>query len=482
MRTLVVDIPSLEGKEVSLSGWVDARRDHGKISFIDVRDYTGTVQVFLSGSLLEADRVRSEYVVTVKGLVKKRPAAMVNEELPDQLGLYEVEAKELVILNASTTLPLAVTTDGMEIGEEVRMKYRYLDLRRPRMQKNLRSRYRIVKFIRDYLGEKGFVEIETPNLSKSTPEGARDYLVPSRLHPGKFYALPQSPQQYKQLLMVSGVERYFQIARTFRDEDTRGDRQAEFTQLDLEMSFVNQEDILQLIEDLYLSMVRTLYPDKKLTLTADGRIPRLTHDEAAAKYKTDRPDLRKDTSDKDELAFAIVTDFPMFVLNDDGSWVAAHHPFTLPTYDTSMDSEKLQREGEEWNKLMGILNSPEESLKLHAYQYDLVLNGYEVAGGSIRTYEPRLFSKVFERLGHTAEEVKEQFGHMLEAFGYGAPPHGGFASGIDRVVMVLQGEPSIREVIAFPKTGDGRDLMMDSPTAASKKQLDDLSIKIVEKK
>lgn len=482
MRTLIKDAPAHEGEEVSLSGWVDARRDHGKITFIDLRDYTGTVQVVLGGSLPDADRIRAEYVVSLKGTVKPRPASMVNDKLPNKLGYIEVEATEVNILNASAALPMAVGTDGYEIGEEVRMKYRYLDLRRPRMQNNLRSRYQVLKFMRDFLTDKGFVEVETPNLSKSTPEGARDYLVPSRLHPGKFYALPQSPQQYKQLLMVAGLERYFQIARTFRDEDTRGDRQAEFTQLDLEMSFVNQEGILQLIEELYLSMVRTLYPGKKLTLTPDGRIPRLTHDEAAAKYQTDRPDLRKDPSDKDELAFAFITDFPMFVINDDGTWVAAHHPFTLPAYDTSMDSEKLQREGEEWQKLMKILDSPEESLKLHAYQYDLVLNGYEVAGGSIRTYEPRLFSKVFERLGHSAEEVREQFGHMLEAFGYGAPPHGGFASGIDRVLMVLQGEPSIREVMAFPKTGDGRDLMMDAPTTASKKQLEDLSIKIVEKK
>jgi aspartyl-tRNA synthetase len=482
MRTLIVDIPAAHGTEVMISGWVDARRDHGKIAFIDVRDYTGTVQVVLGGALPEADKVRVEYVVSVRGTVKERPASMVNDTLPNRLGHYEIEASVLTILNASAALPLAVTTDGYEIGEEVRMKYRYLDLRRPRLQKNLRTRHAVLTFIRTFLTKQGFVEVETPYLSKSTPEGARDYLVPSRVQPGKFYALPQSPQQYKQLLMVSGTEKYFQIVRCFRDEDTRADRQAEFTQLDLEMSFVNQEDVLGLIEELYLGMAKALFPNKKLKCSPDGRMLRMTHAEAAEQYNSDRPDLRDDPKDENELAFVLVTDFPMFEVKDNGSWGAAHHPFTLPTYDTALDAEKLQHEGEEWQTLMSILDSKDEALKLRAYQYDLVLNGHEVAGGSIRTYEPRLLSKVFQRLGYATEEIQEKFGHILEAFSYGAPPHGGFASGIERLVAVLCSEQNIREVMAFPKTGDGRDLMMEAPSAVSKEQLDELGLKVVEKK
>ncbi len=480
MRVFAADSIVQEGKEVALLGWVHARRDHGKLVFIDLRDRSGLVQVVFGSNVTGANELRLEYVVEVRGLVKKRPPAMVKEDIPT--GAFEVEAKELRVLNTSKALPISVDTDGHEISEEMRMKYRYLDLRRERLKKNLIARSIVVKFIRDFLTEHGFVEIETPILSKSTPEGARDYLVPSRVHPGEFYALPQSPQQYKQLLMVAGFEKYFQISRCFRDEDTRGDRQPEFTQLDLEMSFADQEEILGLTEELYTSLVKELFPDKKITAGSNGKFMRLTYKEAVEKYGTDKPDLRKDKNDPDELAFAFVTDFLMFEKKDDGSLGAVHHPFTLPTTDSSINPEKFQRpDTDEYKKLIKMLDSEKESLKLSAYQYDFVLNGYEIGGGSIRSYNQKLLKKVFERLGNKPEDIQKQFGHMLDAFNYGVPPHGGIAPGIDRLVMILQNEPNIREVIAFPKTGDGRDLMMDAPSVVGKEQLDELGIKIIKK-
>ena len=336
------------------------------------------------------------------------------------------------------------------------------------MKRNLIERSKITKFIRDFLTKDGFIEVETPILGKSTPEGARDYLLPSRLQHGMFYALPQSPQQYKQLLMVAGLEKYFQIARCFRDEDTRGDRQPEFTQLDLEMSFTSQEEILSLAETLYLSLVRSLYPEKKLTLGPDGKIPRISYKEAMEKYGSDKPDVRTDKNDPNELAFLFVVDFPAFEWKEsEKRWDSTHHPFTKP---------RVADTKEFWG---AFRNKPGEIL---ADQYDLVLNGVEIGGGSIRIHDPELLRAVFEALGNDPKDIEVQFGHMLEAFKYGVPPHGGIAPGIDRLVMILMNEPNIREVIAFPKTGDGRDLMMQAPSEVSKKQLDDLGIEIKKKK
>ena len=481
MRAFALDIVNKEGEEVELMGWVHARRDHGKLVFIDLRDRSGLVQVVFGPEIKEAGNLRLEYVIKVKGEVKKRPPEMVNEKLPT--GHFEVKSGHLEIINTAEALPISVDTDGYEINEEMRLKYRYLDLRRERLKKNLIARHKVTKFIRDFLSERGFIEVETPILSKSTPEGARDYLVPSRIWKGEFYALPQSPQQYKQLLMVAGLEKYFQLPRCFRDEDTRGDRQPEFTQLDLEMSFATQEDILSLTEELYKGLVEKLFPEKKIsTLDGRGRFPRLKYKEVVAKYGSDKPDLRKNKEDPNELAFAFVTDFPMFEKKDDGSLGAAHHPFTLPTTDTSLDPVLFQHESRaEYQELMKALDSGEESLKLLAYQYDFVCNGYEIGGGSIRIYNKDLLAKVFERLGNKPEDIKKQFGHMLEAFTYGVPPHGGIAPGIDRLIMILENEPNIREVIAFPKTGEGYDPMMSSPSEVDKKQLDELGLEIKKK-
>ena len=381
--------------------------------------------------------------------------------------------ENLEIINQSETLPIGIDTDGYEIGEDVRMKYRYLDLRRKRLQKNLRNRVKVIKFIRDFLAEKDFIEIETPIINKSTPEGARDYLVPARLHSGKFYALPQSPQQFKQLLMVAGFEKYFQIVRCFRDEDTRGDRQPEFTQLDLEMSFTDQEEILNLTEELYLNLVRALYPDKKIKLTEEGRIPRMSYKEAMEKYNTDKPDIRSDRNNPDELAFLFIVDFPMFEWKEaEKRWDAVHHPFTMPKFVMP----KTESVEEFWNLFK------KDPASILAHQYDFVLNGYEIGGGSIRTHNPELLMAVFEAMGNKPEAIKEQFGHLLEAFKYGVPPHGGIAPGIDRLVMLLENEPNIREVIAFPKTGDGRDLMTGAPSEVSEAQLKELHIKITGEK
>lgn len=481
MRTSITDIPQHEGNEVKLLGWVHARRDHGKLVFIDLRDRTGLVQVVFGPEVKEAGNLRLEYVVEVSGTVKKRHPNMVNDKL--STGHHEIGATALKILNKAKELPLPVDGDGREVSEDVRMKYRYLDLRRERMRNNLIARHKVTKYTRDFLTDKGFIEVETPILSKSTPEGARDYLVPSRLQPGNFYALPQSPQQYKQLLMVAGLEKYFQIPRCFRDEDTRGDRQPEFTQLDLEMSFTTQEEVLELTEELFSSLVRKLYPHKKMTgLDKNGRFPRLKYADVMKKYKSDKPDLRKDKNDPDELAFAFVVDFPMFEKKDDGSLGAVHHPFTLPTTDTSIDPVKFQHEGNvEYETVMKALDSEKESLKLLAYQYDFICNGFEVGGGSIRTYNKDLLAKVFVRLGNKPEAVRAQFGHMLDAFEYGVPPHGGIAPGIDRILMILQNEPNIREVIAFPKTGDGRDLMMGAPSEVDKAQLNELGLELKKK-
>ncbi len=456
MRTAIADIVHKEGDEVELFGWVHARRDHGKLVFIDLRDRSGLAQVVFGPQIKNASELRLEYVVKVTGTVQKRPQNMVNEKIPT--GYFEVNATGLDILNVSTELAIPVDTDGYEINEEKRLQYRYLDLRRERLKNNLVLRHRLIKFVRDFLDERGFLEIETPNLTKSTPEGARDYLVPSRVQNGKFYALPQSPQQYKQLLMVGGIEKYFQIARCFRDEDTRGDRQPEFTQLDLEMSFVEQEDILNLNEELLIAIVKKLAPEKKIQQIP---FPRLTYQHVMEKYKTDRPDIREDKNDPNLLAFCWVLDFPFFEKTEEGGWTFTHNPFSAPK-----------------KEYMDDLLAGKNVQDILTTQYDVVMNGLEIGGGSIRNHNPEALNAVFKIMGYNEDQVAAKFKHMLDALGSGAPPHGGIAWGLDRLISLIAAEPNIREVIAFPKTGDGRDPMMGSPSEVDKKQLDELGLEI----
>jgi aspartyl-tRNA synthetase len=461
-RTLISEVPQLVGETVFLQGWVNTRRDHGKIVFIDLRDRTGLLQVVLSPD--QAGSLRTEDVVEVTGLVKNRPEKLINPKIPT--GTVELETHELKIVSPAETLPFPIDGDGYDIDEEIRLKYRYLDIRRPRMTRNLRVRSAMILFLRNYLAQEGFIEVETPILTKTTPEGARDFIVPSRLKPGNFYALPQSPQQYKQLLMVAGVERYFQLARCFRDEDPRKDRAyGEFTQLDMEMSFVTQEDILQLIEKMFTQLVTDLFPEKHISQTPWPRIP---HKEAIAKYGTDKPDLRKDKNDPDELAFAWTIDFPLFTEQStedffhgsgQSKFAPSHHMFTAP------HPEDIPLLDTDPGKVRGL-------------QHDLVLNGFEVGGGSIRIHQSDVQTKIFDLIGFTQEQ-KAQFEHMLTAFKYGVPPHGGIAPGIDRFLMALLGEPSVREVIAYPAVSSGATAVLTAPSPATDAQLKELGIKTV---
>ncbi|MBU1014938.1 aspartate--tRNA ligase [Patescibacteria group bacterium] len=451
------------GERVKLAGWIATRRDHGKLVFLDLRDKEGLMQLVLTpkekAPYETAQHLSSECVVEVHGTVRERPENMRNPEL--ETGNVEVQVDSLLVLAVADQLPIPIDTAGYEIDEEKRLRWRYLDLRRSRLHENLVLRHKMAQFLRGKLMEVGFVEIETPLLTRSTPEGARDFLVPSRLQPGKFFALPQSPQQYKQLLQVAGFERYFQFARALRDEDPRGDRQAEHTQLDIEMSFVEQEDILQLVEDIYKELVRTLFPEKRIQ---KDPFPRIPYKETMEKWDTDRPDLRKNKEDSDELAFVFVVDFPAFEWKErEKRWDAVHHPFTKPQTDSMEEIKK-------------------DPAKVRAWQYDLVLNGHEVGGGSLRITDPKFLEEVFAFMGNKREEVREKFGHLLEAFRYGVPPHGGMAMGFDRLCSVLMKEPNIREVIAFPKTGDNRDLMMGAPSEVSEEQLKELHIKTEKKK
>ena len=454
-RTLIKDAPNKISQKVKLLGWVSSYRDHGKMVFIDLRDRTGIIQVVGKSDL---GKLRSEYVIEIEGLVKERPEKMINKDL--STGQVEVEVESFKILNTSKDLPFPLDTDGYEINEEIRLKYRYLDLRRERMIHNLRLRHKLIKFIRDWLDKNDFIEVETPILSKATPEGARDLVVPSRLQPGKFYALPQAPQQYKQLLMVAGLERYYQIARCFRDEDPRADRAyGEFTQLDVEMSFTSQEEIFKLIENLFKEITEKVFGKKVLKFP----FPRLSYDEVMKKYGTDKPDLRKDKSDSQALAFCFIKDFPLFEWKEsEKRWDAMHHPFTAPQ-----------------EKDLGLLDT--DPGKVKSYQHDLVLNGFEVGGGSLRISDPKIQRKIFKIMGHTEEQIEKKFGHLIQAFQYGVPPHGGIAPGIDRFLMVVLQEPSLREVMAFPMTSGGQASVMEAPSEIDPNQLKELGIQVTQK-
>ncbi len=458
MRTPIGELKNLEGQEVELSGWVHARRDHGKITFIDLRDRSGLVQVVFTPSIPEAANLRLEYVISMKGLVKKRPASMANALLPN--GLVEVEAKELEILNVAEALPFPVDTDGSEINEEIRLKYRYLDLRRDRLQKNMRLRSDFINAARQFLFKEGFLEIETPYFSAPTPEGSRDFIVPSRLQPGKFFALPQSPQQYKQLLMVGGFEKYFQIARCFRDEDLRADRGFEHTQIDIEVSFVELKDVMALDEAMMISVVEGLGFKIK-----QKPFPVFTYDEAMKKFGADKFDLRTEEDKKNGvLAYAWVVDFPFFEKTDEGGWTFTHNPFSMP-----------KKEHVEW------LLKGERIGEIVTNQYDLVCNGLEVGGGSIRAHKAEILKAVFQVMGYDDAKIEAQFGHMLQAFKYGAPPHGGIAHGVERNIMNLAGEPYLREVQAFPQTNSGRTSVMEAPSEVDAKQLKELGLEIKKK-
>ena len=445
---------NLVGQEVVLCGWISNIRKLGKMVFLDLRDRYGLVQAIVkedNSNFESAVNLSRESCVSLKGKIVERKTP--NSDLPS--GKVELIVNELKIFSPAERLPFEIST----ANEEVRLKYRYLDIRmNEKLKKNLILRHKIINFIRNYLDEKGFLEISTPILTKSSPEGARDFIVPSRLHPGKFYALPQAPQQYKQLLMVAGVDKYFQIAPCFRDEDPRADRSpGEFYQLDLEMSFGEQKDILNLIENLFTEMIKKLLPEKKFTF---DRFKVLTYEEAMKNYGSDKPDLRKDKNDPNELAFCWVVDFPLFEEEmENGNYAPKHHMFTMPKEEDLINLNK------------------ENAEKVKSYQHDLVLNGFEVGGGSMRIHDPKIQSKIFELIGFS-EEQKEYFNHMLTAFSFGPPPHGGIAPGIDRLIMVLLGEENLREVIAFPKNKEAKDLVMGAPSFIDKSQLEEVGLEV----
>ncbi len=571
-----------EGEKITLTGWVHHRRDHGGIIFIDLRDHYGVTQITFDPEVdanahKKAEHIRSEWVLKVTGTVKNRGEGLANKNL--ETGEIEIFVEEIEILSKAKTPPFEINEHLSSVREDLRLEYRYLDLRRAKMQKNLKLRHNILSYIRNFYDKNGFLDIETPILVKGTPEGSREYLVPSRLHRGDFYVLPQSPQQLKQLLMVGGIDKYFQIARCFRDEDLRGDRQPEFTQLDVERSFVEEDDIISETEELILGLTKTVLPKKNIEkFLVSGKIKRITWQEAMEKYGSDKPDIRFDmefiditeekencgfgvfenveklfvlpvpngsdlsrkdidnltklaqkhgagglawvrvgedsgpvmknstpefieklitktktkdgdliffgageflnateplgavrlaVADKfelrndDDFAYLWVTDFPMFEVKEDGSIGAAHHPFTMP------NKEDIK-----------LLDTNKE--KVRSYAYDIILNGTELGGGSIRIHDQELQHKIFQTLGMDEEEIQMKFGHILKAFEYGVPPHGGIALGIDRLVMLFAGEPNIREVIAFPKNQSAQDLMLGSPAPMPEHELHEQNIEVLE--
>lgn len=449
-RTPINQTADLIGQEVVIYGWVNSIRDHGKLVFLDLRDRSGLVQVIGDKNIF--GEIKNEFVLAIEGKVNKRPDHLVNEKIAT--GKVEIAAQKVTILAKSGDLPFDIYGSGKKINDDLRLRYRYLDLRRPRLKKNLEFRHRLMQTVRQSLSSRGFWEIDTPNLSKSTPEGARDFLIPSRLQPGKFYALPQSPQQYKQLLMVAGVEKYFQIATCFRDEDLRADRGLEFKQIDVEMSFVTRDEILSLMEEMIIEVIEGL--GRKVNKKP---FPKITYQEALERYQTDKPDLRKNPEDPEELAFAWIIDFPLFEKTATRQINPMHHPFTSPNPE---DLPKLEI----------------DPLAVRSWQYDLVLNGQELAGGSIRITDPQIQKTIFKILGHKDQEIQERFGHLLEAFSYGVPPHGGIAFGLDRLAAILSGEESIREVIAFPVNASGRTAVMEAPSPVDPSQLKELGLEI----
>jgi len=462
MRTHILENKNKIGEQVELFGWVDNRRDHGKIIFIDLRDRSGLAQVVFTPNNEEnyeiANKLRQEWVVRIVGVVKKRPEKMVNPDIAT--GKIEIEPSEIEILNESDTMPFPIDNDGYEIDEEVRLKYRFVDLRRERLQKNIKLRSEFVDKIRQFLFKNSFLEIETPILSAPTPEGSRDFVVPSRLNPGKFFALPQSPQQYKQLLMIAGFEKYFQIAKCFRDEDLRADRGFEHTQVDLEMSFVKQEDVMALDEAMMSEVVEAMgYKIKQKPF------PVFTHQEAMEKFGNDKFDLRtEDDKNGNVLAYAWVKDFPFFEeIKGAKKWTFTHNPFSM-----------AKLEHIEW------LLAGKNIDKILTTQYDLVCNGVEVGGGSIRAHKSEVLKAVFKIIGYEDSGVERDFGHMLTALKLGAPPHGGIAHGVERNLMTLLGEEYLREVQAFPQTSSGRTSVMNAPSDLSEEQLKELHLAVKE--
>ncbi len=443
------------GKTALLLGWVNVRRDHGKLLFIDLRDRYGITQILFDSKIFPAAKsLHSEDLIAVKGKINERPEGTINSKIAT--GEVELYVEEFSLLNKSKELPFDISGKS-KVAEEARLTYRYLDLRRPVMQKKLILRQRVTKAIRDYLDAQGFLEVETPILTKSTPEGARDYLVPSRISPGNFFALPQSPQLFKQLLMIAGVDKYFQIARCFRDEDLRADRQPEHTQVDVEFSFATPEDIFSLVEEMF-SILFEKFLSRKLSLP----FPRLEYADAISRYGSDKPDLRKEK--KEDFSFVWVEHFPLFQYNKQEKRLESeHHPFTSPMEE---DLPLLEK----------------EPLRVRANAYDLVLNGEEIGGGSIRIHQRELQEKIFRIVGLPRKDYLSKFGFFLDALEYGAPPHGGIALGLDRLLMFISGADSIREVIAFPKAGDGSSPLTGAPSEVLPEQLQELSLKLDKKR
>lgn len=462
MRTLIAETITKVGETVTIKGWVNTRRDHGKIIFIDLRDRSGIIQCVGYNKFSD---VTPESVIEITGMVKARPEKMINPDL--DTGTIEIDVEMYVILNKAGELPIPIDTDGYEINEESRLRYRYLDLRRHRMNKILKMRSKFIQKLRSSLFERDFVEVETPLLTKSTKEGARDFIVPSRFQPGKFYALPQSPQQYKQLLMTAGVERYFQVAKCIRDEDLRADRGFEFTQLDIEMSFVEQSEVMQTVESVVKEAVKEV--GGKLR---DEIFPIINYQDAITRYGADKFDLRNEEEKKrGVLAFAWVVNFPFFkkvdktdaaeVADGKSGWTFTHNPFSSPI----AEHRQWHLKGENVDKIITA-------------QYDLVCNGFEGGGGSIRAHEPEVLRSTMHIMGYSDSEIEDSIGHMLEAFKTGTPPHGGIALGLDRLVMILANEESLREAIAFPMTSTGRTAVMDAPSPVSPELLKTLGIRV----
>lgn len=463
-RTLVKNTTEQIGSKVLIEGWVHSKREHGKIAFIDVRDRTGLVQVV--GQKDQLKHLKPEYAIALTGTVKKRSDNYINPKLVT--GTVEIEAQSVEVQSESEELPIPIDTDGYDIEETARLKYRYLDLRRPRVHQNIKVRSKFVQTARQHLFDHDFIEIETPLLTKSTQEGSRDFIVPSRLQPGKFFALPQSPQQYKQLLMTSGFERYFQIARCIRDEDLRAHKGFEHTQIDIEMSFVNRDQVMAYLESLFIHVFEAMGAS-----IAAKPFPVITYQEAMDTYGDDKFDPRTDKQKKaGQLSFSWVVDFPFFkpvdtkdaaeVADSKSGWTFTHNPFSQPK------AEHL-----DWHQAGKNID------QILTTQYDLVCNGYEIGGGSIRAHRPEVLKATYQIMGYSDPEIDSSIGHMLEAFKYGTPPHGGAAFGIERLIMILQHEEFLREVQAFPQTGRGTTAVMDAPSAIDDKQLQELGLKVI---